>query len=85
VIEGSRFILFMSAATLLAVSPGPGMLYVLSRTHQGGRREGFLSARGTFLGGLVHAVAAGLGLSTVLNFALDQLLGRVPDVNGYSH
>lgn len=65
-IEGSRFVLFMSAATLLALSPGPGMLYVLSRTLHGGRREGFLSAGGTFVGGLVHAVAAGLGLSTIL-------------------
>jgi threonine/homoserine/homoserine lactone efflux protein len=63
---GSRFILFISAATLLALSPGPGMLYVLSRTLHGGRREGFLSAGGTFVGGLVHAVAAGLGLSAIL-------------------
>jgi len=58
--------LFLSAATLLALSPGPGMLYVLSRTLHGGRREGFLSAGGTFVGGLVHAVAAGLGLSAIL-------------------
>ena len=62
-VEGARFVLFLSAATLLAVSPGPGMLYVLSRTLHGGRREGFLSAGGTFVGGSVHAVAAGLGLS----------------------
>ena len=65
-IEGARFILFISAATILAVSPGPGMLYVLSRTLHGGRREGFLSAGGTFVGGFVHAVAAGLGLSAIL-------------------
>lgn len=65
-IEGSRAILFLSAATLLAVSPGPGMLYVLSRTLHRGRREGLLSAGGTFVGGLVHAVAAGLGLSAIL-------------------
>ena len=65
-VEGARFVLFLSAATLLAVSPGPGMLYVLSRTLHGGRREGFLSAGGTFVGGLVHAVAAGLGLSAIL-------------------
>lgn len=63
---GPRFILFISAATLLALSPGPGMLYVLSRTLHGGRREGFLSAGGTFVGGLVHAAAAGLGLSAIL-------------------
>jgi hypothetical protein len=65
-VEGARFVLFLSAATLLAVSPGPGMLYVLSRTLHGGRREGFLSAGGTFVGGLVHAAAAGVGLSAIL-------------------
>ena len=65
-VEGARFVLFLSAATLLAVSPGPGMLYVLSRTLHGGRREGFLSASGTLVGGSVHAVAAGLGLSAIL-------------------
>ncbi len=65
-VEGARFVLFLSAATLLALTPGPGMLYVLSRTLHGGRREGFLSAGGTFVGGLVHAVAAGLGLSAIL-------------------
>ncbi len=65
-IEGSRFIVFLSAATLLALSPGPGMLYVFSRTLHGGEREGFLSAGGTFVGGLLHAVAAGLGLSAIL-------------------
>jgi threonine/homoserine/homoserine lactone efflux protein len=65
-IDGTRFILFMSAATLLALSPGPGMLYVLSRTLHGGRREGLLSAGGTLVGGLVHAVAAALGLSAIL-------------------
>ncbi len=64
--EGTRFVWFLSAATLLAVSPGPGMLYVLGRTLHGGRRIGFLSAGGTFVGGLVHAVSAGLGLSAIL-------------------
>jgi threonine/homoserine/homoserine lactone efflux protein len=65
-IETHRFMLFLGAATLLAVSPGPGMLYVLARTLAGGRREGVLSSLGTFLGGLVHVVAAATGLSIVL-------------------
>ncbi len=65
-IEAHRFLLFLGAATLLAVSPGPGMLYVLTRTLAGGRREGVLSSLGTFLGGLVHVVAAATGLSIVL-------------------
>jgi len=58
--------LFLAAATLLAVTPGPGIFYVLARTLSGGRREGVLSAFGTFIGGSMHVVAAGLGLSAVL-------------------
>jgi threonine/homoserine/homoserine lactone efflux protein len=61
-----RFFLFLSAAFLLAVTPGPGIFYVLTRSLAGGRREGVLSAAGTFLGGLVHVVAAALGLSAIL-------------------
>jgi threonine/homoserine/homoserine lactone efflux protein len=65
-IDGAKFILFLSAALMLAVMPGPGTLYVLGRTLNGGRREGINSALGTFLGGLVHAVAAAVGLSALL-------------------
>jgi threonine/homoserine/homoserine lactone efflux protein len=58
--------IFLAAALLLAVTPGPGIFYVLTRTFAGGRREGIISSLGTFLGGLVHVVAAALGLSAVL-------------------
>jgi threonine/homoserine/homoserine lactone efflux protein len=62
----TRFVLFLSAALALALMPGPGIFYVLGRTLNGGRREGVVSALGTFVGGLVHAFAAALGLSAVL-------------------
>jgi len=65
-IDPHRFSLFLGAATLLAIAPGPGMLYVLARTLAGGRREGVLSCLGTFLGGLTHVLAAATGLSIVL-------------------
>ena len=42
------------------------MLYVLARALGGGRREGLLSALGTFLGGMVHVFAAAAGVSIVL-------------------
>lgn len=42
------------------------MLYVLARSMAGGRREGILSAFGTFLGGMVHVCAAALGVSVIL-------------------
>jgi len=51
---------------VLAITPGPGIFYVLARSLRGGRREGVLSAAGTFLGGLVHVAAAAFGLSAIL-------------------
>ncbi len=62
----SHFLLFLSAAALLAVSPGPGMLYVLARSLRGGRADGLASSFGTALGGMAHVVAAALGLSAIL-------------------
>jgi threonine/homoserine/homoserine lactone efflux protein len=61
-----RFLVFLSAALVLAITPGPGIFYVLARSMRGGRREGALSAAGTFLGGLVHVAAAAFGLSAIL-------------------
>jgi threonine/homoserine/homoserine lactone efflux protein len=65
-LDPHRFLLFLGAASLLAIAPGPGMLYVLARTLAGGKREGVLSSLGTFLGGLVHVAAAATGLSLLL-------------------
>lgn len=62
----AKFYLFLTAAVLLAVAPGPGMLYVLARSLAGGKREGVLSAFGTFVGGMVHVFAAALGVSIIL-------------------
>jgi threonine/homoserine/homoserine lactone efflux protein len=60
------FLTYFSAALLLAIVPGPGMLYVLTRSLHGGRREGVLSSFGTAVGGSVHVVAAAFGLSASL-------------------
>jgi threonine/homoserine/homoserine lactone efflux protein len=64
--DWTRFFLFLTAAVMLAIAPGPGMLYVLARSLAGGKREGVLSAFGTFLGGMVHVIAAALGVSIIL-------------------
>jgi threonine/homoserine/homoserine lactone efflux protein len=65
-IETHKLALFLTASLVLAATPGPGMLYVLSRTLAGGKREGILSSLGTFCGGLFHVLAAAAGLSVVL-------------------
>src|ERR1700719_3008388 len=57
---------FLAAALILAITPGPGIFYVLARSLAGGRREGILSLLGTFVGGLFHVFAAALGVSAIL-------------------
>jgi threonine/homoserine/homoserine lactone efflux protein len=58
--------LFLLAALVIAVIPGPGIFYVASRTLSGGRQAGIASTFGTALGGLVHVVAGSLGVSAII-------------------
>ena len=60
------FIPFLLAAIILAITPGPGMAYVVARTVAGGRKEGLASCLGTGLGGMLHVLAAALGLSLLV-------------------
>lgn len=60
------FLTFVLAAIILAITPGPGLAYVVARTVAGGRPEGLASCLGTAIGGMLHVVAAALGLSLVL-------------------
>lgn len=64
--DPTSFALYCAAALLLAVTPGPGIFYVAARTLAGGRGEGVASSLGTGLGGLVHVVAGGLGVSALV-------------------
>ncbi|MDN7181894.1 LysE family translocator [Caballeronia sp. SEWSISQ10-4 2] len=57
---------FLIAAIVLAITPGPGIAYVVARTVAGGRTEGLASCFGTGMGGLLHVLAAALGLSLLI-------------------
>ncbi len=57
---------FLIAAVALAITPGPGIAYVVARTVSGGRKEGLASCIGTGLGGLVHVIASALGVSLII-------------------
>lgn len=59
-------LLFLAAASIIALSPGPGILYVAARTIAGGRGEGLASSLGTAIGGLVHVVAGAIGVSALV-------------------
>lgn len=58
--------LFLAAALLIAVTPGPGLLYVAARSLSGGRADGIASSLGTGLGGSVHIVAGAIGVSALV-------------------
>jgi threonine/homoserine/homoserine lactone efflux protein len=60
------FIAFLIAATVLAITPGPGIAYVVARTVAGGRAEGLASCIGTGIGGMLHVLAAAVGLSILV-------------------
>jgi threonine/homoserine/homoserine lactone efflux protein len=63
---GANFSLFLVAALVIAIVPGPGIFYVAARTLSGGSKAGIASTFGTALGGLVHVIAGGLGVSAII-------------------
>ena len=64
--EVSNLELFVIAAAALAITPGPAVLYIVTRSISRGRTAGVISCLGVALGALVHVMAAALGLSAVL-------------------
>lgn len=67
--ETATLLTFAAAALALAVTPGPDMLMVLTRSVAQGRLAGLVSTLGISLGCYVHAAIAGLSLSGVLILA----------------
>ena len=60
------WLLFCVACVALVATPGPNVLYLVSRTLAQGRAAGFVSLAGTSTGLAVHALAAAFGLSALL-------------------
>lgn len=58
--------LFIPAALVLIVTPGPAVLYIVTRSINQGRRAGLASVVGVEIGNLFHVVAAALGISAIL-------------------
>jgi threonine/homoserine/homoserine lactone efflux protein len=66
VLDPATLWVFALASLALAVVPGPAVLYIVAQSVHGGRRAGVTSALGVASGGLVHVVAAVVGLSALL-------------------
>jgi len=57
---------FIAASLALAITPGPGVICIVTRSLSQGRAAGFASVAGIALGNAVNAAAAALGLAAVL-------------------
>ncbi|MEL7227421.1 MAG: LysE family transporter, partial [Cyanobacteria bacterium J06576_12] len=66
IVEPTTLISFSVASALLVAIPGPATLYIVMRSLDQGRRAGLASVLGISTGMLIHFLAAGLGLSTLL-------------------
>ncbi|PZQ66981.1 MAG: lysine transporter LysE, partial [Variovorax paradoxus] len=67
---------FSLAALVLVLTPGPNMIYCVSRALCQGRAAGLISLGGVLLGFVVHLLAAALGLTALLAavpFAFDAI------------
>ena len=58
-------IAFVAASILLAITPGPGVLYVVTRSVAEGRRSGLASVSGVAVGNFGNAIGASLGLAAI--------------------
>jgi threonine/homoserine/homoserine lactone efflux protein len=64
--EASVLGVFVLAAVVLLLTPGPAVLYIVTRSVEQGRLAGLVSALGVHAGTLVHVAAAALGVSALL-------------------
>jgi len=65
-VQSRTFATYLIAILILAVVPGPGVVYIVTRTLSAGRRAGLASVVGIAIGNLANAVAASVGLAAIL-------------------
>lgn len=63
--SGPLLAAFLVATLVLAVTPGPGVLYIVARTLALGRTAGLASVAGVALGNLGNAIGASIGLAAL--------------------
>jgi len=64
--DAASLAVFVAAALALLLTPGPAVLYIVTRSIDQGRRAGLVSMLGVHAGTLVHIAAASAGVSAVL-------------------
>jgi threonine/homoserine/homoserine lactone efflux protein len=76
-------IAFLLATLVLAVTPGPGVVYIVARTLAQGRAAGLTSVAGVALGNLGNALGAAIGLAAL--FAVSSLAFAVVKYAGAAY
>ncbi|MES2517986.1 MAG: LysE family translocator [Bacteroidota bacterium] len=61
-----ELLLFILAALVLVITPGPNMIYLISRSITQGRKAGLISLAGIISGFLFHVTMVSVGLTAVL-------------------
>ena len=64
-ISDAHFLIFVGAALLMALTPGPNMVYLISRSVCQGKAAGVMSWFGVVLGFTVHMLCAAVGLTAL--------------------
>lgn len=62
----SSILVFAAANFIVLITPGPAVLYTISRSIDQGRKAGLLSVYGLALGTLPHALAVAFGVASIL-------------------
>ncbi len=78
-----HFVAFLAASLVLAITPGPGVVYIVTQTLSQGRKGGLASVGGIALGNLGNATVASLGLATV--FAVSSAAFTVAKLAGAAY
>ena len=59
-------LIFALAALVLVITPGPNMIYLISRSITQGKKAGFISLTGVIAGFMFHIIMASAGLTAIL-------------------
>jgi threonine/homoserine/homoserine lactone efflux protein len=81
--ESSALIAFLIASVVLAITPGPAVFYIVTRSLSQGRRAGLASVGGVALGNLGNSIGASVGLAAL--FAVSSLASWVVKYAGAAY
>jgi threonine/homoserine/homoserine lactone efflux protein len=81
-VELHTYLTFVIASIILCLTPGPDVIFILSRSVANGKKAGLYAVFGVIAGSYIHLAAAVLGLSAIiatsaLAFTVIKILGAM--------